>query len=478
MRSRLHHLLLLLDCLWIPLALASAALSRHIAWSPSKVGDYAPIALVTVALWATLSLTIKLNSFSRSGTLPGLLSHVIVGTSLLMAALLSIGFMTRELYSRLLLLDFGVFLLFGFIAVRLLVRGFLGSQSRVRLRVAILGNGNVAREVAAKIAAHPEMMKDVVGFVYPSDADMPVGSAQADTPLSASPPVSAVGIADVLRERGIQEIVVAHPRVSVSEIQKLIRSVRQAGISVCFVPQWYELYSSRTSLVDLEGLPLVRLDERKAAPAFLAAKRCVDLLIGALLLALCVPIVLLGMVALWMRGIAPFVRVTKCGLHGRKFRMWRMNIARDDASNTGVRAWMARLSFTELPQLWNVLRGEMSLVGPRPESPERVKHYSEWLAQRLKMKPGLTGPAQVHGLREQHSSEEKASFDLQYILHWSPFLDLSLLLQTVWTLMARLWAPVRLRSSEKPRPTQQPQAQRVSTSPEVVDADCTHAGAD
>src|SRR5882672_7732164 len=79
----------------------------------------------------------------------------------------------------------------------------------------------------------------------------------------------------------------------------------------------------------------------------------------------------------------------------------------------------------------------MSLVGPRPESPERVKNYSDWQRQRLNVRAGVTGLAQVHGIREQHSSEDKARFDLQYIVNWSPFLDLSLILQTVWTLLIR-----------------------------------------
>jgi lipopolysaccharide/colanic/teichoic acid biosynthesis glycosyltransferase len=79
----------------------------------------------------------------------------------------------------------------------------------------------------------------------------------------------------------------------------------------------------------------------------------------------------------------------------------------------------------------------MSLVGPRPESPERVKSYSHWQRQRLKVQAGVTGFAQVHGLREHHSSEDKTRFDLQYIIQWSPFLDLSLLLQTLWTLLFR-----------------------------------------
>jgi lipopolysaccharide/colanic/teichoic acid biosynthesis glycosyltransferase len=121
--------------------------------------------------------------------------------------------------------------------------------------------------------------------------------------------------------------------------------------------------------------------------------------------------------------------------------MFRLNVDRENAILTGFEKLLARLSLTELPQLWNVIRGEMSLVGPRPEAPERVRHYSDWQRQRLSVKPGLTGLAQVHGLRERHSSSEKARFDLEYIFHWSLFLDFSLILQTAWTLTVRLLNP-------------------------------------
>jgi lipopolysaccharide/colanic/teichoic acid biosynthesis glycosyltransferase len=90
-----------------------------------------------------------------------------------------------------------------------------------------------------------------------------------------------------------------------------------------------------------------------------------------------------------------------------------------------------------LLQLWNVATGDMSLVGPRPEAPDRVRNYSEWQRQRLAMPPGLTGLAQVQGLRDEHSSDEKSRYDLQYIHNWSPLLDLSLILQTAWTLCFR-----------------------------------------
>ena len=129
---------------------------------------------------------------------------------------------------------------------------------------------------------------------------------------------------------------------------------------------------------------------------------------------------------------------------------------------------------TELPQLWNVLRGEMSLVGPRPESPERVRHYSDWQRQRLSVAPGLTGLAQVHGLREQHSSEEKARFDLEYIFHWSLFLDFSLIVQTAWTLVVRLLKPPQTKTTA---PVGVPQLVEM-TIKEALHADSTQSSAD
>jgi len=135
---------------------------------------------------------------------------------------------------------------------------------------------------------------------------------------------------------------------------------------------------------------------------------------------------------------AAFRWETRYGQYGVPFMMLRLNVERHRSDAPLFERMVENLSISELPQLWNVLRGDMTLVGPRPEGYERVRHYSEWQKQRLSVKPGMTGLAQVHGLREQHSSEEKTRFDLQYLLNPSPFTDLALLLQTLWTLAARV----------------------------------------
>jgi lipopolysaccharide/colanic/teichoic acid biosynthesis glycosyltransferase len=228
----------------------------------------------------------------------------------------------------------------------------------------------------------------------------------------------------------------------------------------------------KTRFLDVDGLPLISLEQQSPRVGLLAAKRITDLLLASTLLLVSAPIVIVAVLLLVLKRERPFRGEQRCGLEGRPFFMWRLNIDRHLSSGAGLRGWLARLSLTELPQLWNVICGDMTLVGPRPEPVERVKHYSDWQRQRLRMKPGLTGLAQVHGLREQHSSDEKANFDLQYILHWSPLIDLSLLVQTVWTVTVRLWssntADVYATRTQVPN----------LLNPEVVNADRSHAGAD
>jgi len=127
--------------------------------------------------------------------------------------------------------------------------------------------------------------------------------------------------------------------------------------------------------------------------------------------------------------------------------MLRLNVERHGAATRFERV-LENMSIAELPQLWNVLLGDMSLVGPRPESSERVQRYSEWQQRRLSIKPGMTGLAQVQGLRDQNSSEEKARFDLQYILNPSAITDISILLQTLWTLAMRSFQYPRLTAPD------------------------------
>jgi lipopolysaccharide/colanic/teichoic acid biosynthesis glycosyltransferase len=242
---------------------------------------------------------------------------------------------------------------------------------------------------------------------------------------------------------------------------------------VQLVPQRYELYLSKAKLTEIEDVPLLSLEEQTLSTVGLKVKRIFDLLGVLPLLVLSLPLLVLSAAALRSQKDKVLRKELRCGKKGRLFWMYRLNVDREAPDLSGCEWVLVRFSITELPQLWNVLKGDMSLVGPRPESPERVKHYSMWQRQRLSVTPGVTGLAQVNGLRENHSSEEKAHFDLQYIFHWSLFLDLSLLLQTIFTLVARLTQrdiPVAVHVAE-------PKGNAVFGIPKVLNADRTQSSA-
>jgi lipopolysaccharide/colanic/teichoic acid biosynthesis glycosyltransferase len=474
---RLRFAVLIADLLWI---LISGAVAYSMRYGPATsafsahpgFAEYFLVSTLTMAMWAFLFTRMKLEGFAYGWDAPRLFSQLFIGVLLLMSAMLSGAFLARQPYSRLVFFYFGILLLAGFVSIRFLTRVLITSLSRNQAlsNVVILGSGRVAREIADKIKRHPELMKRVTGFLYPS-TDFPTAASRPEESILPGAATSTVDVVDLLKRCKTDEIIVAHPRTSVPELQKLLHLGRSAGIKVSLVPEGYELYLSKATFLDVEGLPMLCLEERRASNFLLGIKRITDASLASILLIVASPILLPAAAALMISGTKPFRRELRCGLQGRPFQMWRLNIDRHAPDLSGFRLWLAKLSLTELPQLLNILAGSMSLVGPRPESPERVKHYSDWQRQRLAAKPGLTGFAQVQGLREQHASEDKARFDLHYMLHWSLLLDLSLLLQTCWTVSMRPWREAPAAPAVAP-------LNRESSFTEVFDVDRSHAGAD
>ena len=314
------------------------------------------------------------------------------------------------------------------------------------------------------------MLLEVVGLIYPANSDSLNGLTTRDQELIS---LQSLNVRAFLQQKNVAELIVVMPQPTGVEVEQVISKCREAGMVVRLVPQWYELYVSEAQMIEVDGVPLISLEERDVSAIALGLKRTVDLIGGIVLALLSSPVLLMAAVSLKRHGGA-FREELRCGKAGVAFRMFRLNVDRENPGPSALQRLLARLSLTELPQLWNVLRGEMSLVGPRPESPERVRHYSDWQRQRLSVAPGLTGLAQVHGLREQHSSEEKARFDLEYIFHWSLFLDFSLILQTAWTLVVRLLKP--LTNNAKPV-VEVPAAVKIDIK-EMLNADSTQSSAD
>jgi lipopolysaccharide/colanic/teichoic acid biosynthesis glycosyltransferase len=466
------------DLLWITAACILVHLLRYGSGAHQlSVEQPVPFYLLSLTtalgLWTLLYFNQSLEGFSTGWHLPTMFSRLIVAVFYLIGCLLAFGYLAKYEYSRLGLLILALLLPVGFSAIRCLAWWWVKTSARVAAvrRVVILGSGRLAQELASKIARHPEMRIEVAGFLYPSDLGPSNGVPNSKAGAASVRTLQAL---DLLQEKKVQELIVADSLPAGSEIEKLIISCHQAGMQVHLVPQHYELYLSKARLTEIDDVPLISVEARDLPPAALELKRVVDLVCGFVLLAMFSPLIGLMALALhWRKGTA-FDKEIRSGRNGRPFLMHRLNVDRDAPDLVGLQQFLVKFSLTELPQLWNVLRGEMSLVGPRPESPERVKHYSVWQRQRLSIKPGLTGLAQVHGLREQHSSEEKAHFDLQYIYHCSLFFDFSILLQTAWTLVFRLFESERrgLKSMSK-------QTRRSSfTIREALHADSSQSDAD
>jgi len=481
----LRYCILGCDLLWIAAALACAILLHRPSgvplWTLFLLSQYPVIIAAAVVIWATLSGSMRLDGFKGGWNFPAIFSQVLVGVCLLMTVLLASAFVVQLRISRLVLVYFGLLSLFGFVLIRWFAKLFFVSRTRaggVR-RAAILGNGNVARELAGRIMRHPEMMCEVVAFISPAGSEPP--HLEGKVQCAGGENANTSALPDLFQRHGVQELIIVNPTASKSEMEKLILHCRRLGIRISLVPQWYQLYVSRARLLEIDGLPLLSMEERSLGEFALILKRVVDLAVTPLLAFLASPLVLTAAAALYIRKRKAFRQELRCGKQGTPFVMYRFNIDRDNPGLHGLDRVFAELSLTELPQLWNVLRGDMSLVGPRPEPPERVKHYSEWQRNRLMVVPGLTGLAQVHGLRDRHSSEQKSRFDMQYILDWSPFLDLVLVVRTAWTLIVRACA----LASASPAPRVQADRGRTATAvdsrpliPEIAHADSSQPYAD
>jgi len=433
------------DLVWVVSAMGFAHLLRYgwvwNAYVQGSVLNSAPLLIVTLGLWFLLSSMLKLDGFGGGWYSPAILTQLFVATSGLMLALQVVAYPRHEPVSRLFLFYFWILLFVGFTLIRLAFRHHFKALHRsgaVR-RVVIVGSGPLARELASKVHRHPEMLCRIVGFLCPADVATDGQSSAADMISTRT-----LGVLDILRPRNVNEIIIALPKPGHPEVLELAARCRSQGIAVSLVPHPYELYLSKTQLLNLDGLPILQWQDEPSCgdPVW---QRVLDLAMGVILTLLATPVVFVAAALLRYRKGLAFCRELRCGKGGNPFWMYRLNSERYALNLPRYERLLQQLSVTELPQLWNVLRGEMSLVGPRPESPEKVKHYSDWQSQRLKVKPGMTGLAQVHGLRDQHSSEDKTRFDLQYLLERSPFIDVSLLLQTLWTLTMRLLQLPRVR---------------------------------
>lgn len=447
---KLEVWILCADVAWIGLSFLGADLLRFgLTWDRNEwisIHALIPFVAATCFIWIALSALMQLDGFRGGWKLSAVFSHLLLGTGCTFALLLALGYLMRSYVSRLALGYSMLLMVGGVLGVRCLARLMLRWRHEEGdvWRVVIIGSGRVAQEIASKIELHPEMLCKVVGMLFPNQDSEELVVPGLQQKRSAQ--LSTLDIFGLLRSERVDEVILALAQSPTPEIRTLIGRIRDMGIETTLVPQSYELYSSRPNLVIVDELPLIQLRDPGLRRRYVVLKRAMDLAIAAALLLPSWIFLAPFSAILWLKKRKAIRSETRSGQYGHSFQMLRLNVDRPVPSHSGFEFLLDQMSITELPQLWNVLRGQMTLVGPRPDPLVRTSQYSEWQQRRLKVKPGMTGLAQVHGLREYSSSEQKTRFDLQYAINPYLLWDISLLLQTIWTLLLRVFS-VRKRGT-------------------------------
>jgi exopolysaccharide biosynthesis polyprenyl glycosylphosphotransferase len=305
-------------------------------------------------------------------------------------------------------------------------------------RTVILGAGQIGAELAVMFRDHPQYGIEPVGFLDCVGGRLPL------------PLLGDVDNLDRMLERhDIRRVVVAFSPARESELVGVLRTAVRHDVEVHIVPRFFDcgVAPQGPDTDDVRGIPLYRVRRAALRDRAWRLKRIVDVVVAGSALLVLAP--LLAVVALAVRFTSPgpvLFRQRRVGQEGReidvpKFRTMRVNgdsdtqwsVVEDDRL-TRVGRILRRTSIDELPQLWSVLRGDMSLVGPRPERPFFVEQFSvdvDGYGDRHRVPVGLTGWAQVHGLRGDTSIRERARFDNQYVEHWSLWRDVVILLRTL-----------------------------------------------
>src|SRR6266480_1485720 len=418
--------------------------------------EYLKVYPIVLIIWSVLLFTY--HSYHSHRTIPvsreafTVLRVVVVGNVILatLAYLLPLRQLSRAWFILFGILS-AIFLLVEKLMLRVLAR-YVRAKGLNYRTILIVGTGRRALEVARMINEHKYWGYKILGFV--SDGHrLPNGWARYRV-FGFVPDLKNL-LEDGEFVEPIDEIVFAVTRKKLDEMKQIFLMCEELGIRARVAMNFFSNRVARIELEELEGIPFLTFTTTPSDETQLALKRLLDVTVSAVLLLLSMPPVLMAALAIKLTSPGSIVfKQERLGLNGRIFTLYKFRTMidcahelRDEVSHlnemtgpvfksaadprvTTVGRILRRFSFDELPQLWNVLKGDMSLVGPRPPIPEEVKAYHRWHRRRLSMKPGLTCLWQVSG-RNNIDFDRWMQLDLQYIDNWSPSLDLKILLRTI-----------------------------------------------
>lgn len=424
--------------------------------APAPVGEYLKAMVVVAYFWILLFYIFGLYDFTRhrSGidTIHLILKAISFGT----AIILSLTYFYREFsFSRLVCAYAWGISVILFSAFRIALNCFVADwhrSGRGLRNLALIGSKTLAQFLIEKVQRQPELGYRIAGIV---DTTPPQGP-----PMPGCPYLGNLDeLEDILRRHRLNGVLIAHPTIGQFDLLRTIQVCERRMVAIRMVPPTYDLLVNYRDLEEVDGLPLVKINEQEYRRFADLAKRIFDPAAASVLLLFSLP--LWGLIALFIKaedGGPVFFQQARIGKDGRPFRMWKFRTMvanaeallpqlvdlaglaepvfklENDPRLTRAGRLLRRSSLDELPQLLNVILGEMSLVGPRPEEERLVRMYNVWEQRRLKAMPGITGLQQVT-CRGSTSLSERVKWDILYLRKQSLALDLWILLKTVWVVL-------------------------------------------
>jgi Undecaprenyl-phosphate glucose phosphotransferase len=412
-----------------------------------EFGTYAALTPLVVILWMLVFSSMRVYQSRRMLRRTHEVHLILKAHGVSMLFFIALTYLFSEYkYSRGVMIYFGVLGAFFLSLFRVTLRNALRSLRRrgYNLRhVLAVGEGGSIETLIARMDKFPELGLRVIGAA--------VHEGSKAESVAGKPVIGRFDeIGRIVHRERVDQVLIALPRHQYGDLDRILRTLHEEPVDLQLVPDVHEYVTLGCEVEDFDGLPIVNLNDSPLSGWGAIAKRATDVLLSLVALAGLSPLLLLLALLVKLTSRGPvFFRQERMGLDGRTFQMFKFRTMRPDAESWTGAVWakpgderrtlvgrfLRATSLDELPQLWNVLRGDMSLVGPRPERPVFVQKFRSEIPHymlRHKVKAGITGWAQVNGWRGNTSLDRRIECDLYYIRNWSYLLDWKIMAMTIW----------------------------------------------
>ena len=414
-------------------------------------GDYRPMYPIVLFSWLTILTMMRQYEPRRHWNLDEICFSIFFAVTVGIMIVIGCAYALRQLlYARLMFgyLWFvgGVLLITSRIVARELLRHLARGDFFTR-RVLIAGFGQAAEEIAHEYNTHLEMGYKVIGFV--TDEEELENHNLSTLKMGELSTRGFLGNIDNIREIAVSEkienVIITSFVSSKGRYMKMLEELGALGIKINIVPSIFELAPRHMEFGEIGKVPIIGFRESPVMGWEAVCKRVLDIIGSALGIILLSPLFLIIAIRIKRESPGPvFFAQERIGQNGKPFKMYKfrsmvlsaandppVKAKEDDPRVTKIGKFIRKTSIDELPQLFNVIKGDMSLVGPRPETYLYVSQYNGWHKRRLYLRPGLTGQAQALGIRGNTSIDEKTKYDLEYMANQSLLLDIKILIRTI-----------------------------------------------